>query len=156
MTRKILCVALAALFISLTAMSMVSCGGQKKSEFGGAAVAIMPQYIGEGEDDPYYQFTMDDLEVQVIYADSLMSELTEKYTVTTTTDAGYFQIEVEWNGLTGDILIPIGKEAYQTYKANLDAKRAEIAESLAAESESLAAEAESLAAESESLAAEAE
>ena len=139
MTKKILCVVLAALFVTLT---MVSCGGQKKSEFGGAAVAIMPQYIGEGEDDPYYQFTMDDLEVQVIYADSMMSELTEKYTVTTTTDAGYYEIEVEWNGLTGDILIPIGKEAYQTYKANLDAKRAEIAESLAAESESLAAESE--------------
>lgn len=140
MTRKILCVALAALFISLTAMSMVSCGGQKKSEFGGAAVAIMPQYIGEGEDDPYYQFTMDDLEVQIVYADSQTAVLTEKYTVTTTTSAGYFDIEVEWNGLEGDILIPIGKEAYQTYKADLDAKRAAIAESLAAETEVTEAE----------------
>lgn len=137
MTKKILCVALAALFVTLT---MVSCSGQKKSEFGGAAVAIMPQYMGEGEDDPYYQFTMDDLEVQIVYADSQTAVLTEKYTVTTTTSAGYFDIEVEWNGLEGDILIPIGKEAYQTYKADLDAKRAAIAESLAAETEAVEAE----------------
>lgn len=95
----------------------------------------MPQYIGEGEDDPYYQFTMDDLEVNVIYADSLTAVLTEKYTVTTTTEAGYFDIEVEWNGLEGNIMIPIGKEAYQTYKTNLEERRAEIAESLAAETE---------------------
>lgn len=127
--------ALAVLFVSLTAVSMVSCSGQKKSDFGGEAVAIMPQYIGEGEDDPYYQFTMDDLEVNVIYADSLTAVLTEKYTVTTTTEAGYFEIEVEWNGLEGNIMIPIGKEAYQTYKTNLEERRAEIAESLAAETE---------------------
>lgn len=115
---------------------MVSCGSSlKKSDFGGKAVAIMPQYIGEGEDDPYYQFTMDDLEVTIVYADSLTATLTEKYTVTTSTEAGYFDIVVEWNGLEGDVLIPIGKEAYQTYKADLDARRAEIAESLAAEAE---------------------
>lgn len=133
--KKILCMALAVLFVSLTAVSMVSCSGQKKSDFGSDAVAIMPQYIGEGEDDPYYQFTMDDLEVNIIYADSLTAVLTEKYTVTTTTEAGYFEIEVEWNGLEGNIMIPIGKEAYQTYKTNLEERRAEIAESLAAETE---------------------
>lgn len=98
-------------------------------------MAIMPQYIGEGEDDPYYQFTMDDLEVTIVYADSLTATLTENYTITTTTEAGYFDISVEWNGLEGDILIPIGKEAYQTYKTNLEERRAEIAESLAAEAE---------------------
>lgn len=130
--RKILCI----VFASLLTLSMVSCGSSlKKSDFGGKAVAIMPQYIGEGEDDPYYQFTMDDLEVTIVYADSLTATLTEKYTVTTSTEAGYFDIVVEWNGLEGDVLIPIGKEAYQTYKADLDARRAEIAESLAAEAE---------------------
>lgn len=129
--KKILCI----VFVSLLALSFVSCSGQKKSDFGSDAVAIMPQYIGEGEDDPYYQFTMDDLEVNVIYADSLTAVLTEKYTVTTTTEAGYFEIEVEWNGLEGNIMIPIGKEAYQTYKTNLEERRAEIAESLAAETE---------------------
>ena len=59
--------------------------------------------------------------------------------MTTTTDMGYFEIEVEWNGLTGEILIPIGKEQYQKYKAELEAKRAEIAaEREAAEAEAAA------------------
>lgn len=130
--KKILCM----VFVSLLALSLVSCGSSlKKSEFGEEAVAIMPQYMGEGEDDPYYQFTMDDLEVTIIYADALTATLTEDYTVTTTTEAGYFEITVAWNGLEGDIMIPIGKETYQTYKADLEARRAEIAESLAAESD---------------------
>lgn len=123
----------ATLTLSMLAVMTACSSGQKKSEFGGEAVALMPQYIGEGEDDPFYQFTPEDLEVMIIYADSLTATLTEEYTINTTTEAGYFEIEVSWNGLTGDILIPVGKESYQTYKANIDAKRAEIAESLAAE-----------------------
>ena len=122
--KKFLCIALAA----LTLFALVGCGGSlKKSEFGGEAVAIMPKYLGEGEDDPFYQFTEEDMSVTIIYADSLTAEMTEGFKVTTTTDSGYFEIEVEWNGLTGEILIPIGKEKYQAYKAELEAKRAEIA-----------------------------
>ena len=122
--KKILCMALAVLFV----LSLAGCGGGslKKSEFGSEAVAIMPHYLGEGEDDPFYQFTEEDMSVTIIYADSLTAELTEGFKVNTTTDAGYYEIEVEWNGLTGEILIPIGKDAYQTYKAELEAKRAEI------------------------------
>ena len=122
--KKILCIALAA----LTLFALVSCGSSlKKSEFGGKPTAIMPHYLGEGEDDPFYQFTEEDMSVTIVYADSLTAEMTEGFTVTTTTDAGYFEIEVAWNGLTGEILIPIGKEKYQAYKAELEAKRAEVA-----------------------------
>jgi len=134
--KKILCIALAA----LTLLSLVSCGGSlKKSDFGSDAVAIMPHYIGEGEDDPFYQFTEEDMSVTIIYADSLTAEMTEGFKVNTTTDMGYYEIEVEWNGLTGEILIPIGKEKYQAYKAEMEAKRAEIAaEREAAEAEAAA------------------
>ena len=121
--KKILCIVLAA----LTLLSLVSCGGSlKKSDFGGKPVSLMPHYLGEGEDDPFYQFTEEDMSVTIIYSDSLTAEMTEGFKVTTTTDSGYYIIEVEWNGLTGDILIPIGKEKYQAYKAELEAKRAEI------------------------------
>ncbi len=134
--KKILCIALAA----LTLFALVSCGGSlKKSEFGGKPTAIMPHYLGEGEDDPFYQFTEEDMSVTIIYEDSLTAEMTEGFKVNTTTDMGYFEIEVEWNGLTGEILIPIGKEQYQEYKAELEAKRAEIAaEREAAEAEAAA------------------
>ncbi len=126
---------LAFLLAAVCLMGLVSCGGQKKSEFGNPATAIMPQYLGEGEDDPFYQFTAADLKVTVIYSDSLTAELTEDYKITTTTEEGYFIIEVSWNGLNGDIMIPIGKEKYQNYKADLDARRAELEESMAAEAE---------------------
>ncbi len=135
--RKILCFVLAA----VTLLSLVSCGGGslKKSEFGSDAVAIMPHYLGEGVDDPFYQFTEEDMSATIIYADSLTAELTEGFKVTTTTDSGYFEITVAWNGLEGEILIPIGKDAYQTYKADLEAKRAEIeAQKAAAEAEAAA------------------
>ncbi len=126
------------LFVALVCLvGMVACGNnsQKKSAIGNPASAIMPEYIGEGEDDPFYQFKPEDLKVMVIYEDSLMEELTQSYKVNTTTEEGYFIIEVSWNGLTGDIMIPIGKDKYQAYKADLEARRAALEESLAAEAE---------------------
>lgn len=108
-------------------VSLVGCGGSlKKSEFGGEAVALMPQYLGDGVDDPFYQFTEEDLLVKIVYEDGLTAEMTEGFKVVTTTDSGYFDIQVGWNGLTGELLIPIGAEEYQAYKAELEAKRAEV------------------------------
>ncbi len=126
---------LSLLLVAVCLLGLVSCGGQKKSDFGAPATALMPKYVGEGVDDPYYQFTKEDLTVTVIYGDSLTAELTEDYKVITTTEDGYFLIQVEWNKLTGDIMIPIGKEEYQAYKADLEARRAALEESLAAEAE---------------------
>ncbi len=124
MMKKVLCVVLAVLFLT----ALTGCGGSlKKSEFGGKPVSLMPQYLGDGVDDPYYQFTEEDLLVRIIYEDSMMAEMTEGFKVTTKTEAGYFDIFVEWNGLEGELMIPIGVEAYQEYKADLEARRAELA-----------------------------
>ena len=135
--KKFLCVFLTALFL----LSLAGCGAtMKKGEFGGNPVSLMPQYNGEGEDDPFYQFTEDDLTVRVVYDDSTIADMETGFKVTTTTEMGWFEIEVSWNGLTGELLIPIGKEKYQTYKAELDEKRAAIeAEQQAAIDEALAA-----------------
>jgi len=130
---------LAAVVLVLAAVVLAGCGGLLKSEAGGDAVALMPEYIGEGTDDPFYTFTMDDLKVNIIYNDGLTAELTEEYTIRTETEGGYFTVFVEWKGLSGDIMIPIGAENWQNYRAERDAARTEIAESIAAEQESLEA-----------------
>lgn len=118
--KKIFCVLLAVLFL----LPLTGCG-LKTSEFGGKPVALMPKYIGEGEDDPFYQFTEEDLVVRIVYDDGQIAEMTEGFKITTETDSGMFDIYVTWNGLEGEILIPIGKENYQRYKTELEAKRAE-------------------------------
>ncbi len=130
-TRRLLPILL--VLVCLT--GLVACGGQSKSEFGNPAIAIMPKYIGAGVDDPFYQFTAEDLEVTVVYDDSLTAVLTEEYKIATTTADGFFEVLVTWNGLEGEALIPIGKDAYQAYKAELESRRAELEESLAAETE---------------------
>lgn len=118
--KKIFCVLLAVLFL----LPLTGCG-LKTSEFGGKPVSLMPKYIGEGVDDPYYQFTEEDLVVRIVYDDGQIAEMTEGFKVTTETDSGMFDIYVTWNGLEGELLIPIGKENYQRYKTELEAKRAE-------------------------------
>ena len=78
-------------------------------------------------DDPYYQFTEEDLIVRIVYDDGLIADMEKGFEVTTLTEGGMFDIIVTWNGLEGELLIPIGKEKYQAYKAELEARRAEIA-----------------------------
>lgn len=128
--KKFLCVLLAALFV----LSLGGCG-LKTSPKGGKPVSLMPVYVGEGEDDPYYQFTEEDLMVRIIYDDGLIAEMEEGFEVITETDSGLFDIIVTWNGLEGELLIPIGKEDYQAYKAELEAKRAAIAAEMQASDE---------------------
>ena len=118
--KKIFCVLLAVLFL----IPLTGCGA-KTSDFGGKAVDLMPRYVGEGVDDPYYQFTEEDLVVRIVYDDGQIREIEDGFKVTTETDSGMFDIYVTWNGLEGEILIPIGKENYQRYKTELEAKRAE-------------------------------
>ena len=120
--KKIFCVLLAVLFL----LPLTGCG-LKTSDFGGKPVSLMPMYVGEGEDDPYYQFTEEDLVVRIVYDDGQIAEMEDGFQVTTETDSGMFDIFVTWNGLEGEIMIPVGKENYQRYKAELEAKRAEIA-----------------------------
>jgi len=129
--KKILCATLAV----LTLLAMVACNNSlAKSEFGADAVAIMPYYHGEGEDDPFYQFTEEDLSIKIIYADTTKRDLEEGFEIVTETEEGYFIIFVKWNGLEGDLMIPIGKQNYQDYRADIEATRQEMAESLEAES----------------------
>ena len=118
--KKIFCVLLTVLFL----LPLTGCVGTT-NEFGGKAVDLMPRYVGEGVDDPYYQFTEEDLVVRIVYDDGQIREIEDGFKVTTETDSGMFDIYVTWNGLEGEILIPIGKENYQRYKTELEAKRAE-------------------------------
>jgi len=135
--KKTICAVLAVLFV----LSLAGCGGSlKKSENGAPAIAIMPHYQGDGEDDPFYEFTTEDLTVLITYTDGATAEMTEGFVVTTTTSEGYFFVEVEWNGLTGDTFFPIGKEKYQAYKAAQDERKAEVQ----AEVDSMKAEEEAL------------
>lgn len=120
--KKFLCVLLAMLFV----LSLTGCG-LKQSKYGGKPVSLMPRYEGEGVDDPYYQFTEEDLIVRIVYDDGLIADMEKGFEVTTLTEGGFFDIIVTWNGLEGELLIPIGKEKYQAYKAELEARRAEIA-----------------------------
>ena len=139
--KKFLCILLAALFV----LSLTGCG-MKRSEFGGKPVSLMPKYVGEGVDDPFYQFTEDDLVVRIVYDDGQIADMEDGFKVTTETDSGFFDILVSWNGLEGELMIPIGKDNYQKYKAELEAKRAEVAaEQQAAMDEAAAAAEDALA-----------
>ena len=92
--KKFLCILLAALFV----LSLTGCG-MKRSEFGGKPVSLMPKYVGEGVDDPFYQFTEEDLVVRIVYDDGQIADMEDGFKVTTETDSGFFDILVSWNAV---------------------------------------------------------